>query len=119
MGTPDILQARGREIAKVWLMGTWNGTPPVTIRHKQSCPLLMRSLNELQQAEVGEDAFDPLERKLMQELKLRIIGPVHDALDWLLTGAATIVNSAITRHSIDRCENFVDLSMKIGLCVVG
>ena len=49
-----MLQARGSEIARVWLMGILKGMLPVAIRHIQSVPLLMRDLRELQQSDVGE-----------------------------------------------------------------
>lgn len=91
-GTPDCLQALGREMAKLRLMGTWKGTPPVTMRHKQSWPLLMRSLRDLQQAAVGDDAFEPPARKLMHELKLRIIGPLQTELDCPYTLPTIIIN---------------------------
>jgi len=51
-GTPGMLQARGSEMARVRLMGTWNGLPEA-IRHIQSVPLLVMDWRELQQAGVG------------------------------------------------------------------
>lgn len=47
-----MLQARGSEMARVRLMGTWNGLPEA-IRHIQSVPLLVMDWRELQQAGVG------------------------------------------------------------------
>lgn len=89
IGTPDCLHALGREIAKDRLMGISKGTPPVTMRHKQSWPFLMRSLNELQQAEVGDDEPpDPPARKPKQDPKLRSIGPVHMAFVFVFDCAA-------------------------------
>lgn len=94
-GTPDILQARGREIASVRFIGTWKGTPPVTIRHKQSCPLLIRFLSELQQSEVGEDALERLARKPIQLPKLLNIAPVQALLVWPTTGMARTIQANI------------------------
>lgn len=54
MGTPDFLQARGREAARVRFMGARKASPPMIIRHKQSLPLLMRDFSESQQLAVGE-----------------------------------------------------------------
>lgn len=54
MGTLACLQALGREIAEVRLTGIRKGTPPVTIWQRQSEPLVIRDLNELQQSVVGE-----------------------------------------------------------------
>lgn len=59
-GTPSNLQALGSEIAKVLLMGSWNGTLPVTIRHAQFMPLLASDLSELQHSDEGVAGADPL-----------------------------------------------------------
>lgn len=80
IGTPPYcLHALGREMAKDRLIGTSNGTPPVTMRQRQSWPLLIRSFKELQHAEVGDEALEPVARKPRHEPKLRIMGPVHTA----------------------------------------
>lgn len=83
-GTPGIRQARGREIAKVWLMGIWKGTLPVTIRQRQSVPLLVMDLSELQQSEVGvEVPFVVLfVKKFKHGVKLVIIEGEHGVLIW-------------------------------------
>lgn len=76
-----MLQARGREMARVRLMGIWKGTLPVTIRQRQSVPLLVMDLRELQQSEVGEVPLAVLfVRKLAQELKLDNIVGLQDVL---------------------------------------
>lgn len=76
-----MLQARGREMARVRLMGIWNGTLPVTIRQRQSVLLLVMDLRELQQSEVGEVPLAVLfVRKLMQEPKLDNIEGLQDVL---------------------------------------
>lgn len=88
MGT-DILQARGRETASVRLIGTWKGTLPVTIRHRQSIPLPMRDLRESQQSEVGEGEVPfglLLAMKLMHGVKLEIIEEVHEVVTWAFEG---------------------------------
>lgn len=76
------MQARGREIAKVLLIGIEKGTLPVTRRHKQSLPPLVRDLMKLQHSAVGEVPFPLLfERKLMQGLnELLIIDALHGVL---------------------------------------
>lgn len=80
-GTPAILQARGSEIARVRLMGNWNGTFPVIRRHAQSVPLLRSDLSDPQQSEVGEDPLPVLPViKLMHGVKLEIIEFVHGVL---------------------------------------
>ncbi|CAA0823075.1 Probable RNA helicase SDE3 [Striga hermonthica] len=49
-GTPGMLHARGRDIAVSRFMGTRKGTRPIIIRHRQSSPLLIRLLSEVQQS---------------------------------------------------------------------
>ena len=49
-----MLQARGREMAKVLLTGILRGTFPFTMRHIQSIPPFVRDLSELQQSAVGD-----------------------------------------------------------------
>lgn len=65
-------------MARDRLMGTWKGTPPVTMRHKQSWPLLIRSFKELQHADVGDDTLEPAARNPRHEPKLRSMGPVQE-----------------------------------------
>lgn len=65
-------------MAKLRLMGIWNGTLPVTMRQAQSMLLLVSDLSALQQSEVGEVPFAVLfVRKFIQGLKLEIIEAVH------------------------------------------
>lgn len=81
-GTPGMLQALGRDIAMLGLIGIWKGMPPVTIRHIQFVALIIIVLTALQQSSVGE--VDPLlllfVKKFTQGVKLVIIGPVHGVL---------------------------------------
>lgn len=82
-GTPGILQARGREMAKDRLMGIWKGTLPVTMRHRQSRPPLARDLRELQQSALGEVPFAVLfVNKFMQGVKLEMMEALHGVLIW-------------------------------------
>lgn len=65
-------------MAKLRLMGIWNGTLPVTMRQAQSMLLLVSDLSALQQSEVGEVPFAVLfVRKFIQGLKLEIIEAVQ------------------------------------------
>lgn len=76
-----MLQARGSEMANVRLIGIWKGTFPVTTRHKQSVPLPVRVLSELQQSEVGEVPLALLlVRKFMQGVRLVIIEALQGVL---------------------------------------
>lgn len=78
-----MLQARGREMAKVRLMGMLNGTLPVVMRQKQSLPLLIKDLSELQQSAGGEVPLRLLLlRKFMQGVKVEIIEGVHGVVIW-------------------------------------
>lgn len=62
-------------------MGTRKGTFPVTIRQRQSVPLFMTYLRDLQQSEVGEELLlPPLLMKFMQGLKLRSMAALHTVL---------------------------------------
>lgn len=77
-GTPGMLQARGRDMARVRLMGIWKGTLPVTIRQRQPVPLLAMDLRELQQSVVGEVPFLVLlVMKFTQGLKVESIVGLH------------------------------------------
>lgn len=76
-----MLQARGREIARVLLIGIWKGTLPVTMRHMQSMLVLVRDLSALQQSAVGEVPLPLLlVTKFMQGVKLEIIEAEHEVL---------------------------------------
>ena len=77
-----MLQARGREMARVLLIGIWKGKLPVTIRHKQPMPLLVRFLSALQQSALGGEVPFPLlfVTKFIQGVKLEIIDGEHDVL---------------------------------------
>lgn len=99
MGTPVILQARGRLIASDRLIGTWKGTFPVTIKHKQSIPLPVRDLRELQQSEVGEGEAPfglLLVMKLMHGLKLETIEEVHEVITWPFARKAEKTREAVS-----------------------
>lgn len=78
-GKPGMLQARGKEMARVRLMGSWIGTFAVRMRHRQLTPVLASDLRELQQLGVGE--IVPLAvllvMKLKQGVKLEIIDGEH------------------------------------------
>ena len=82
-GTPGMLQARGREMARVRLRGTLKGMLPVTIRQRQSLPLLMRDLSELQHSEGG---LLPLRlllvTKFMHGVNVVIMEGVHGVEIW-------------------------------------
>lgn len=52
--TPAALQAFGSEIANVRLIGSENGTLPVTMRQAQSMLVLVRERSAPQQSPVGE-----------------------------------------------------------------
>ena len=81
IGTPLILQARGREIAKVRLIGGRTGTLAVINRQAQSMPVLMRDLNELQQLAVGDEPLLLLPViKFMHGVKVLIMEAVHGVL---------------------------------------
>lgn len=77
-----ILQAWGRERARVLLMGSWRGTLAVIMRQVQSLPVVKRVLNELQQLEDGEE--DPLLLlpviKFRHGVTLEIMEGVHDVV---------------------------------------
>jgi len=66
-------------MAKVRLIGILKGTLPVTMRHTQSMPVLVRDLMELQHSEVGEVPLALLfVRKFIQGLNtLFIIDALH------------------------------------------
>lgn len=70
-------------MARVRLMGTWKGTLPVTMRHMQSMPELVRVFNALQQSEVGEVPLVVLlVTKFMQGVKLAIMEGLQGVLIW-------------------------------------
>ena len=81
---PGMLQALGREMARVRLIGIWKGTLPVTMRHRQSILELVRDFRALQQAEVGEVPLVLLfVTKFMQGVKLAIIEALQGVLTWV------------------------------------
>lgn len=99
---PDMLQALGREMARVRLIGTWKGTLPVVMRHRQSIPVPVKVLRALQQSEVGEVPLALLfVTKFMQGLKLEIIVALQGVLIWAHAGmiktAATASKAVIRR----------------------
>lgn len=97
-----MLQARGREMASVRLMGILKGTLPVAIRQRQSFPLLMRDLSELQQSAVGVLPLTLLlVTKLMQGVNVVIIEGVHGVVICPETGENTIV-AEIARAKIKK-----------------
>lgn len=71
-------------MAKVRLIGMLKGTLPVTTRHKQSLPPLVRDLMESQHSAVGEVPLPLLfVRKLMQGVKeVLIADTLHGVLIW-------------------------------------
>jgi len=82
-GTPGMLQARGSEMARVWLTGTWKGMPPVAIEQRQYVLLPVRALSELQQPGVGEVPLALLlVTKLIQGVKLASIDGVQGDVVW-------------------------------------
>lgn len=73
-----MLQARGREMAKVRLIGIVRGTFPVTTRQTQSMLFPVRDLSALQQSEVGEVPFAVLlVRKFKQGVTVESMEAVH------------------------------------------
>lgn len=97
-----MLQARGRETARERLMGTWKGTLPVTMRHKQSMLELVRVFKALQQAEVGEVPLELLlVTKFMQGVKLAIVDGLQGVLIWPNAGViktAVMASATISRR---------------------
>ena len=94
-----MLQARGREMARVRLIGIRNGTLPVTMRHTQSMLPLLRVLRELQQSADGEVPLALLlVRKFIQGAKVLSIDGLHGVLTWPYTGNVNAVK-AMTRTS--------------------
>ena len=97
-----MLQARGREMARVRLIGIWNGTLPFTMRHTQSMLPLLRVLRELQQSADGEVRLALLlVRKFIQGAKVLSIDGLHGVLTWPYTGNVNAVK-AMTRTSTRR-----------------
>lgn len=99
-----MLQARGRDKARVRLMGRLKGTLPVTIRQRQSFPLLMRDLSELQHSAGG---LFPLRlllvAKFMHGVNVVIIEGVHGEVIWPEAGEKTKV-AATARDKIKNLE---------------
>lgn len=70
-------------MAKLRLIGSRKGTLAVTMRHKQSMPLLVRFLREPQQSAVGDVPLPLLfVRKFMQGVNVESIVGVHGLLIW-------------------------------------
>lgn len=70
-------------MARERLIGSWKGTLPVTMRHKQSLLVLVRAFSELQQSAVGEVPLELLlVRKLMQGDKLEIAEALQGEPTW-------------------------------------
>lgn len=117
-----MLQARGREMARVLLMGIWKGTLPVTMRHKQPMPELVRDLSALQQSEVGAVPLPLLfVTKFMQGVKLEIIEGEHGELICPWTGIITTI-IAIARAGSKHTEDLNTsmsalLGFRLGLVV--
>lgn len=92
-----MLQARGREMARVRLMGSWIGMFAVRMRHKQPTPVLASDLRELQQSAVGE--LVPLAlllvMKLKQGVKLEIIEGEHGVETWPRAGTISAAARAM------------------------
>ena len=101
-GTLGMLQARGRETARVRLIGSRKGTLPVTMRHVQPMLLLVRFLRALQQAALGDVALALLlVRKLKQGVKVVSIAGVHGLLMVCpLTGNNNIINDIKAKTTI-------------------
>ncbi|KAG6435570.1 hypothetical protein SASPL_100444 [Salvia splendens] len=102
---PEHLQlqrARGREMARVRLRGTLKGTLPVTIRQRQSLPLLMRDLSELQHSEGG---LLPLRlllvTKFMHGVNVVIMEGVHGVEIWAEAGERRSVVAMSARAEIE------------------
>lgn len=86
-----MLQARGSEMARVRLMGIWNGMPPPTMRHRQPIPPLVSDLSELQHDEVGDVPLRLLlVTKFRHGVKLEIMEGVHGVVIWPRTGTVVI-----------------------------
>ena len=71
-------------MAKVLLIGMLKGIFPVTIRQKQSLPLLVRFLREPQQSAAGAVPFAEVlfVRKFMHGVKVASTEVVHAVLIW-------------------------------------
>lgn len=105
-GPPAILHARGRESARVRLMGSWTGTLAVIRRQAQSTLVLRIVCNELQQPVVGDDDDEPLPIlpviKLKHGVKLLIIDNVHGVLICPLTNVAEITKRVANNIAVSR-----------------
>lgn len=113
-GTPGMLQARGREIARVRLTGILKGTLPVAIRQRQSFPLAMRELSELQQSEVGEvPLLLLLVTKLMHGVNVVIMEGVQGVVICPETGEIAIV---VAKIATTRIRNRRSIEMS-GCCM--
>lgn len=109
-GTPGMLQARGREMARERLMGNWKGTLPVKSRHKQSMPEPVADLSELQQSADGDVPLELLfVRKFMHGVKLESIEALHGVLICPYTGTAKRMVAAT--NTVIRRGRGVEISM--------
>lgn len=101
-----MLQAWGRDMAKLGFIGIWNGIPPVTIRQRQLVPLVIIVLSALQQSSVGEVPLLLLfVKKFTHGVKLVIIGPVHGVLIiWPSTGCSTAAIKIIDRSKFEKAK---------------
>lgn len=78
-----MLQACGRLIANVRLIGILKGTLPVTIRQRQSVPLLVKDLRTLQHSADGEVPLRLLfVMKFIQGVKEVSIEVVQGIVNW-------------------------------------
>ena len=105
--TPAMLQARGRESARVRLMGSWTGTLAVKRRQAQSTLALISVCNEAQQPVVGVEPLLVLPvTKLKHGVKLLSIDVVHGVLICPLTVIAEmskrVANIAVCMISVWR-----------------
>ncbi|KAF9677615.1 hypothetical protein SADUNF_Sadunf08G0126100 [Salix dunnii] len=80
---PGMLQARDREMDKALLIGMREGRLPVTTRHKQSIPLLVRLLSDPQQRAAGEEPLAVYScnlsspRVVDSQVPIKAISPSH------------------------------------------
>lgn len=96
MGTPAILHARGREIARVRLKGNCTGTFPVMIRQAQSTLVLIIVFTTPQQSVVGELPLLLLPvMKFKHGVKLLMMEVVHGVDICPLTVITVTVSRAV------------------------
>ena len=117
-GTPGMLQARGREIAKVLLIGILKGTLAVTRRHKQSMPLLVSDLRAPQHSVVGEVplALLPVRKPIQGVKRVLIVEGLHGVLICALAGP---VMTILITNIIARWHKATEFAMSncvLGIC---